>query len=246
MQDHEGENWLRVERPPAPVGGTVVIRARLSGLPSDPSALSADERARAARLVLEPRRRDFVAGRAFLRRVLAAWLDEPPEALRFRYGPLGKPALEGGGPVFNLAHSGELLLLSLAADGDLGIDLEVLREDRDLVALAARFFAPEERAALAELESGARSRAFHEIWTRKEAVLKTLGSGVFEGLDRFVVTAGPGPRLLRRPEGEPGWEGLGLIDLGLPGAAAALCRRGGPSDLTLLEDPSWETGSGSV
>ena len=57
--------------------------------------LSSDELARAGRFKFPRDREHFVAARAALRRILAGYLGAAAEALRFRYGAQGKPALEG-------------------------------------------------------------------------------------------------------------------------------------------------------
>src|SRR3546814_4095124 len=61
----------------------------------DAALLSADEAARAARFRRELDRRRFIAGRAGLRRILAAYGQADPAGLAFSYGPSGKPELAG-------------------------------------------------------------------------------------------------------------------------------------------------------
>ncbi|MCB9834343.1 MAG: 4'-phosphopantetheinyl transferase superfamily protein [Planctomycetes bacterium] len=212
-------------RPEPDATRTILVRrARLDLLPASDTDLSPDERTRAARLLDPGRRRRFIAARAFLRRELAAYLGEgrSPASLRFAYGPLGKPELVAGGAAFNLAHSDDLVALALARGGRLGIDLEVDRRRHDLAALARRFLGVEERAQLADLDPDDHDRAVLRIWTRKEAVLKALGSGVFAGFDLFAVSASSPPRFLRRPE-DPAWAGLLLDELPQPGGVLSLC-----------------------
>jgi 4'-phosphopantetheinyl transferase len=61
---------------------------------AEPSTvLSRAELARASRFVFERDRIHFICGRSALRTILARYLDERPETVRFRYGSHGKPAL---------------------------------------------------------------------------------------------------------------------------------------------------------
>ena len=163
--------------------------------------LSPDERERAARFVFPRDRNHFAAGRAFLRLLLGQYLGIEPGALRFSYGPNGKPALADGRSDlrFNLAHSGALSVCALARGSDLGVDLERLRPIRDAEGVARSAFSPREVARFESLPEPVRLRAFYEAWTRKEAFLKALGHGLARPLDSFDVTFGPGesPRLLR-------------------------------------------------
>jgi len=159
--------------------------------------LSADEQRRAERLRPPVHRARFVTARGLVRSILAAHLGgTPPEALVFRYGEQGKPALaepETGHTLgFSLSHSRDQALLAVGWHRTLGIDIEAIRPETEVDAIAGRFFSPSEVAALRSLPSpNARQAAFFRCWTRKEAYLKALGSGVFRGLDSFDVSLGP-------------------------------------------------------
>lgn len=162
--------------------------------------LSPDEQQRAARYRPESVRRRFVVARATLRSVLGAALARPPATLRFVAGPHGKPALAGEPPPlrFNLSHSGELALVALGLDRELGVDVERRRRHLDHLSIARRFFAPDEVAALAALPQAQQEAAFYRCWTRKEALLKALGAGLTLPLAGFAVSVTEAsPRLLR-------------------------------------------------
>src|ERR687895_30963 len=59
------------------------------------STLEDDEIHRADRFHFEKDRRAFAVSRGFLRHVVSRYLQTKPAALRFSYGPYGKPALDG-------------------------------------------------------------------------------------------------------------------------------------------------------
>jgi 4'-phosphopantetheinyl transferase len=124
--------------------------------------LSPDERTRAARLRFERDRRRFVVARGVLRDLLGRYLEIPPAAVRFIYNRFGKPALspELGRLKFNLSHSADLALIAMAADAEIGVDLEWIQEDPDWVDIAGS------------------SRAFFSGWTRREAYVKARGEGL--------------------------------------------------------------------
>jgi 4'-phosphopantetheinyl transferase len=165
------------------------------------ATLTDDERARAERFVRELHRDRFVVARAALRDVLARMLAVPPESVRFRYDPGGKPRLEvpdRSGLRFNLSHSGDMALVALTLDQEIGVDVEALRSLTDVEALAERFFAPGETAALRSLPEPERETAFLRCWTLKEAYVKAVGQGLAMPLDRFEVaftSDGPEPAL---------------------------------------------------
>src|SRR4051794_10491020 len=124
---------IRLDRPAAEV-------ARLH------ETLADEELARAARFHFAEHRRRFTVARGRLRSVLAAYLGCRPAEVGFRYGPHGKPALDGdaGDLRFNLAHSDEGALLGVTRGRDVGVDLERVRPMKDLEQLARRYFAPAE------------------------------------------------------------------------------------------------------
>lgn len=149
--------------------------------------LSEGERARAARFYFERDRRRFIAGRAALRRILAAYLDRAPAALVFALGPYGKPALENPGLEFNLSHSGGCGLIAVTRGRRVGVDVEGIRTDFACEEIARRFFAPAEVEALAASAPHEYATAFFRCWTRKEAYVKARGDGLTLALDRFEV-----------------------------------------------------------
>jgi 4'-phosphopantetheinyl transferase len=161
--------------------------------------------------------------------LLGAYSGLPPTALRFQYGPQGKPFLEGSDVQFNLSHSGNLALFAFARSRALGVDLEATDRAVEGDALAARFFSPAENAELAALPPEVRQAAFFACWTRKEAYIKATGLGLSLALDSFDVSVAPGrsARLLAtRPRAEEAthWQ---LTDLSVgPGYAGALCVAG--------------------
>ncbi len=194
--------------------------------------LSGDERARAARFHFRRDRDRFVAARGLLRRILADYLDLVPNAIRFAYGPYGKPALAGdlalSGLRFNLSHADDIALCAVTRDREVGVDIERLRTDLDAAALAKQFFSHWEIAALRALPPALQDAAFFACWTRKEAYIKARGEGLSLPLDHFDVTVAPEepPRLHVEgaPEEAARWSLHRLA--APPGYAAALAVQG--------------------
>ena len=149
--------------------------------------LSPEERDRVARLRLPHVRRRTLATRGWIRWVLGLATASDPHRLVGRSRPRGKPSLEGG-PAFNLAHTGDHLVLALATEGEVGVDAEEPRALPDLEALARRVFTSTERDELGAVPPGPeRTEAFLRGWTRKEALLKAMGVGLALSPRRFSV-----------------------------------------------------------
>ena len=150
-----------------------------------------DERRRAERFHFEADRQRFVAARGILRRLLGRYLRVAPAEVSFRYGAQGKPELSGSATSsvsFNLAHSGDLALFALAQGRRLGIDVERLREVPEALTIARHHFTPSESKHLRSTGTGLQA-AFFRLWTRKEAVIKAVGTGVSTPLHEFDVSS---------------------------------------------------------
>jgi 4'-phosphopantetheinyl transferase len=158
---------------------------RLHGL------LAADERSRADRFHFDRDRRRFIVGRGVLRSLLGSYVHQPPDRIVINYSAYGKPA--SAAPLqFNVAHSHELAVFAFTAQAPVGIDVEYQQRvvsDRDR--LAERFFAPQEHEAYRALPEAEKRPAFFRCWTRKEAYIKAIGTGLSHPLDRFVVSLAP-------------------------------------------------------
>jgi 4'-phosphopantetheinyl transferase len=167
--------------------------------------LSADERDRMERFRFERDRRRYLVGRGLLRSLLGRYLDVAPQDLRFETTAAGKPHLASGqGQLqFNLAHSGEYVLIAIADGRAVGIDVEEVRDNFDTGQLATQFFSPHEQREFEMLTGRARIEAFFECWTRKEAYVKARGEGLSLPLGQFDVSlrAGEPARLIAtRPD----------------------------------------------
>jgi 4'-phosphopantetheinyl transferase len=181
---------------PLPSGHSAALwRARLDVSPEACHRLAAlladDEQAHAGRLGLADVRRRFVAARAALRSILAEYLGVAPRDVPLAASPAGKPhVVDRPDLQFNLSHSADLLVCAVASQ-PVGVDVERIRPHDDVMAIARRFFAPEECDALERLPAHRRVDAFYACWTRKEAYLKALGLGVGESLRQFAVSVDP-------------------------------------------------------
>lgn len=140
---------------------------------------------------IPPRVLTRLARRELLRLLTAyANSDTPPV---IEQGEHGKPFVTTAGfPHFNVSHSGNRVAFGFCHEQELGVDIEraSLRRNHSALDLARRFFAAEETAALAQLNDASCERAFLQLWTCKEAVLKALGHGLSFGLDRLRFTLG--------------------------------------------------------
>lgn len=147
---------------------------------------------------------DHHQGRAPLLLMLAAYLGVPVASVVLEESAHGRPALAGAHRdafAFNWSHSHDQALIAIARGVSPGVDLERLRPHPKALPIAQRYFSPEEARWLEAMPETARDRAFLELWTAKEAVLKALGRGLAFGLDRLSIGESAGLPVLGRLEG---------------------------------------------
>ncbi|SPA40802.1 putative 4'-phosphopantetheinyl transferase superfamily protein [Cupriavidus taiwanensis] len=143
--------------------------------------LAPDERARALAYRHARHCHGYIARRGLLRWLVGGYLHCRPEALRFTMSAFGKPVLQWPQArlAFSVSHTDGLALLAFALDCCLGVDVE-RRAGGVNVAEVPGFgrgiFSAQEAQVLARARP-ASADALLSIWTRKEALLKALGTG---------------------------------------------------------------------
>ncbi len=176
--------------------------------------LSEDEGARAARFVRPEDQVHFALAHGGLRAVLARYLAVEPATLRFQIGPTGKPALLGQARAgdhlhFNLCHSHGRMLVAVAHGHEVGVDLEQVRENVEVLKLAERFYTAAEYEWMKSQAPSDHALQFYRLWVGKEAVLKGQGIGIPSlqqcGIDTSAVSSRAGVRLIPDSTLQQGW-----------------------------------------
>lgn len=144
--------------------------------------LSADEKQKADRFRFTKDRDRYVIARGNLRRILGGYLDLEPDQIRFYYNEYGKPFVADTNSLirFNVSHSRDIALIAVAWGREVGVDIEFIDYDLDVMTIANGIFSPSELSILEKLTPELRTVSFFKGWTRKEAWLKALGKGFSE------------------------------------------------------------------
>lgn len=162
--------------------------------------LSPEELRRSSSFYFERDRRRYVIAHAMMRLLLGMYTSCAPQELQLGSNDNGKPFLSRPNRSihFNLSHSGDLALLAISGDNEMGVDIEQLAKLHDRDALAERMFSTAERHALKHLHEDLRDLSFLLCWTRKEAYAKAIGDGLRTDFQKFDVNLTPHtrPRLI--------------------------------------------------
>jgi 4'-phosphopantetheinyl transferase len=172
-------------------GEVLVWTARSTAGTADGLAdvLSAAETRDAARFATEALRRRYAVAHGLLRTALARSTDVEPRDVPLTRrpclrcgGPHGKPELDAAARLpdvrFNLSYTDDLACVALCLSREVGVDVERRAEGRDVLGFADAVLTREEHATFAALPADARSRAFYDVWARKEAMVKATGEGL--------------------------------------------------------------------
>jgi len=123
-----------------------------------------------------------------MRQIMAAQLGVDAASLRWQIGSHDKPHLLGHpGWHFNLSHSGDWALLGMSPSAPIGVDIECHKEMRDMTGIVRHQFSATEQAAFLTIACEAQVDWFFSVWSRKEACLKALGSGLSVSSKSFEV-----------------------------------------------------------
>ena len=103
------------------------------------------------------------------------------------YTPYGKPYIENSEIEFNITHSGELVLIALSKESPIGVDIEQVLPIENKSGLLEQFFHIHEIEEIRGLSPPNSDLAFYSCWTRKEAILKSLGNGLSIDTNSFYA-----------------------------------------------------------
>ena len=164
--------------------------------------LSAEEQEKAARFHRDSDRQSSIFARGALRILLSGYTGIPIADIRFNYSENGKPylvpqaaRLRGSEDEsrraacdtvsFNVSHSADWVVLALGRDRKIGVDVEKIKWEMDVMPIASRYYTDEECELIEKAED--RHTVFFQFWSRKEAYVKAAGSALFRELSSFSV-----------------------------------------------------------
>lgn len=132
----------------------------------------------------ENRKKSILLSQGFAKEKIAEELSLSKEDIVFSVTERGKPYCKSHREIyFSLSHSGDLIALAIS-DRDIGIDIEKIRQAKEN--LVKRVCCENEISSVFSSENP--DEAFTEIWTKKEAYLKALGTGIDRELTSIDTT----------------------------------------------------------
>jgi 4'-phosphopantetheinyl transferase len=181
-------------------------------------------------------RRRFLAGCAMARLFLANEDGVDPQAVEIDRtcprcgGPHGKPNAVASIWQYSVSHSGRYVVLAFCRELHIGVDVEIAIGSDHPPATWTAVLTPGELSNILAIDPSRQQRAFLRYWTRKEAVLKCLGTGLTVE-PKLLEVSGPAeaPVALRWPQELSEAATVSIRDLDfLPDHVSALAVQGPP------------------
>jgi phosphopantetheine--protein transferase-like protein len=171
-----------------PLDGSVLYLIHTDSYSSDAVSLfqkllSVQELEKASKFRFIKDQHRYIITHAMLRTILGRYLKLVPAEIDFISNDYGKPSLpEKYEKIhFNLSHSKGFSALAFSTKSEIGIDIERIDPEFDFDAIANAHFSKAENRFLHAEKRESRNR-FYTLWTRKEAFLKAVGTGIGENL----------------------------------------------------------------
>lgn len=164
----------------------------------------------------ENKKHTFRVCRFIAKQLISEFFDLDIVDLHFEYNARGKPILPFDNIEFNISHSADLALIGVSAY-PIGVDIEIIKQNRDLKGLAHKVLSADEHDWMYEEDS---EKRFYALWTLKEARLKCDGEGLSGEFPSAILDDEKG-------WGYPGYEVVsGYLERG-KSYACAICIKNG-------------------
>jgi 4'-phosphopantetheinyl transferase len=151
-----------------------------------------------------------IVAHALLRQSVSAIAGGTPDCVIIKRAQNGKPELLQDSVAipsrFNLSHTEGMVVVALARDVEVGVDVERLNR-KFAPEIVEYLCSAEEAQEISHLPTQHRSVAYIKLWTLKEALVKASGQGLSTKISE-ICCALNSPRLLRSgplPDGPAAW-----------------------------------------
>ena len=144
--------------------------------------LSHQERKKATCFVRSLDSEKYITRQHALRTLLSYYTGKQAGEIQISHTDFGKPELSHtagqSALFFNVSYSDALCVMAFGRAGKLGVDVELIRSFPDMDAMTDLCLTRLEKKAYFALHGFRRKTSFFKYWTRKEALVKGIGTGL--------------------------------------------------------------------
>ncbi len=152
-------------------------------------SLNDEEAKRCQQFRFKKDRISFAISRYFTKHVLSDLTAIDASQIQFDYNAYGKPFFINNSTniQFNISHSGDLILIGLGHNYELGVDVEKWHPNIEFDDIAQSVFSLEEQRYLRQASKQDKQKVFYHFWSLKESFIKEEGLGLQLPLDSFTM-----------------------------------------------------------
>ena len=158
--------------------------------------LTQDEKNRANKYRITHKQESYRITRATLKLLLQYYVDKAPYPIALYKNNYGKPYIKGNALYFNVSHTDGMSIISFSKSNEIGIDLEHIKCDNNIINISKKYFTKRERFWIENLPKSEQIEGFLHCWVRKEAYIKALDVGLNLPLDSFNVISNTNQEIL--------------------------------------------------
>lgn len=133
----------------------------------------------------------------YRRLIISNYLNANPKMIVFNKSSFGKPLLiepNNSGFQFNYSHSEGKFVFTISKNSEIGIDIEFIKAFTDIDSLSKKYFSDDEFSFYNALQTKElKLNFFYRVWTRKEALLKGIGTGINDEMKKISVIDNDNP-----------------------------------------------------
>jgi 4'-phosphopantetheinyl transferase len=172
------------------VAGTEVFFGQTKDFNLDSSELKShfnkDDLSKSDKLRNSEDKKTVIICYTFLRMILSRKLNKNPQDIIYIKDINGKPWVKDDPVFFNISHTRDSFAIVISGHFNAGVDLEKVNRAMDIESIIKRVFSKKEIEFILKSSDITRDR-FFLLWTRKEALLKAIGTGIISQLSHLEV-----------------------------------------------------------
>ena len=164
----------------------VTLTESLFKLTSGYDIMSKEENRIANSFIISKDKQRYIASHTLLRILLSRYIGIHHTKINFSKNTYGKPFISDSTMEFNLSHTKQKLVIAIS-NYEIGIDIEYLSESFDLNDFLDTALSNNEKEYIKALPETQQKRQFYSFWTKKEAFLKSIGTGLTNDLQMLEL-----------------------------------------------------------
>ena len=145
--------------------------------------LSDEERRKADRFRFLHHQKQYIVFHGTFRKLLGGYLGVKEKDMVFESRPHGKPRIQ---KIFNpedirfsMSRSSEIGVYAFTLKNEVGVDIEKMRPLPEIDSIVNEYFSDNEKHIYKEVKEKQKEEWFYTVWTRKEALIKAIGLGLY-------------------------------------------------------------------